>query len=101
MDAPSRGISRRTCMGMMMSALLGCRGSATLHAESPPEIAITIDDFDLNASTPLLDPDARNAQILDALRGDHFPRLRPGAPHRPLTQGTMSFEFLDRTRSTL
>lgn len=68
MDAPSRGISRRTCMGMMMSALLGCRGSATLHAESPPEIAITIDDFDLNASTPLLDPDARNALLLDTLR---------------------------------
>ena len=68
MDAPSRGISRRTCMGMMMSALAGCRSSTTLHAASPPEIAITIDDFDLNASTPLLDPDARNEQILDALR---------------------------------
>jgi peptidoglycan/xylan/chitin deacetylase (PgdA/CDA1 family) len=68
MNAPSRDISRRTCIGMMMSALLGCRGSATLHAASPPEIAITIDDFDLNASTPLLDPDARNALILDTLR---------------------------------
>lgn len=68
MDTPSRGISRRTCIGMMMSALAGCRASASLHPASPPEIAITIDDFDLNASTPLLDPDARNTQMLDTLR---------------------------------
>jgi peptidoglycan/xylan/chitin deacetylase (PgdA/CDA1 family) len=55
-------------MGMMMSALAACRSSTTLDATSPPQIAITIDDFDVNASTPLLDPDARNTQILHALR---------------------------------
>lgn len=68
MDAPSGGFSRRTCIGMLMSALAGCRSSAALPPASQPEIAITIDDFDLNASTPLFDPDARNTQILDALR---------------------------------
>jgi len=68
MDMSSHGISRRTCMGMMMSALLGCRSTAVLAAGSQPEIAITIDDFALNASTPLLDADTRNAQILEALQ---------------------------------
>jgi peptidoglycan/xylan/chitin deacetylase (PgdA/CDA1 family) len=60
--------SRRTCLGMMMGALFGCRSSASLDETAQPEIAITIDDFNLDASTPLLDPDQRNAAILDSLR---------------------------------
>ncbi|GFE80640.1 polysaccharide deacetylase [Steroidobacter agaridevorans] len=53
-------------MGMMMGALLGCRSSELAPAK--PEIAITIDDFDVNVETPRLDPDARNAAILATLQ---------------------------------
>jgi peptidoglycan/xylan/chitin deacetylase (PgdA/CDA1 family) len=66
MNSKSTVISRRACMGMMMGALLGCRSSELAPAR--PEIAITIDDFNVNADTPRLDPDARNAAILATLR---------------------------------
>ena len=68
MNQTSAAISRRACMGMMMGALLGCRSFELADTARRPEIAITIDDFDVSAETPLLDPDARNAAILATLR---------------------------------
>lgn len=53
---------------MMTGALLGCRSSEVARAAPQPEIAITIDDFNVNADTPRLDPDARNAALLGTLR---------------------------------
>jgi len=67
MNVTSTAISRRACIGLMMGTLLGCRSSIA-RAAAQPEIAITIDDFDVNAVTPRLDPDERNAAILGALR---------------------------------
>ena len=61
-------ISRRACLGMMMGTLFGCGSSKLASTERRPEVAITIDDFEVNADTPLLDPDARNAAILATLR---------------------------------
>lgn len=68
MNQTSTAISRRSCVGMMMGALLGCRSSELARTAPRHEIAITIDDFDVNADTPRLDPDARNAAILATLR---------------------------------
>src|SRR5688500_15567160 len=68
MNPTSTAISRRACMSMVMGTLLGCRSSKLARAAPQPEIAITIDDFALNADTPHLDPDARNAAILATLR---------------------------------
>ena len=68
MNPTFAAISRRGCIGMMMGALLGCRSSELARTTPRNEIAITIDDFDVNADTPLLDPDARNAAILATLR---------------------------------
>lgn len=68
MNATSTAITRRACMGMMLGALVGCRSSVIARVASGPEIAITIDDFNVNAETPHLDPDSRNAAILASLR---------------------------------
>jgi peptidoglycan-N-acetylglucosamine deacetylase len=68
MNPTTAAISRRACMGMMMGTLFGCHSLRLSHAAPLPEIAITIDDFDVNADTPRLDPDARNAAILASLR---------------------------------
>src|SRR5688572_5018744 len=68
MNPTPTAISRRACLGMMIGTLFGCSSSKLASTERRPEVAITIDDFDVNADTPLLDPDARNAAILATLR---------------------------------
>jgi peptidoglycan/xylan/chitin deacetylase (PgdA/CDA1 family) len=68
MNATSTAITRRACTGMMLGALVGCRSSAIARVASGSEIAITIDDFNVNAEMPHLDPDSRNAAILASLR---------------------------------
>src|SRR5688500_14592316 len=68
MNPTHTAISRRACLSMMIGTLLGCSSSKLTSTARMPEVAITIDDFDVNADTPLLDPDARNAAILATLQ---------------------------------
>jgi peptidoglycan/xylan/chitin deacetylase (PgdA/CDA1 family) len=72
MDSRSTAITRRSCMGMMLGALVGCRGSGIAGGAPRPEIAVTIDDFNVNAETPLMNPDARNAEMLATLRASRL-----------------------------
>jgi peptidoglycan-N-acetylglucosamine deacetylase len=72
MNSTSTAITRRACMGMMLGALAGCRSSGIAGGAPRPEIAVTIDDFNVNAETPLMNPDARNAELLATLRASRL-----------------------------
>jgi peptidoglycan/xylan/chitin deacetylase (PgdA/CDA1 family) len=70
MSKTKASISRRACLGMMASTLAGCRAPMRgMQSSSGGEIAITIDDLDVNADdTPRLNLERRNEEILAALR---------------------------------
>lgn len=57
---------------VLLFACLSSMAPPSFSAQAAPQIAITIDDMDLTADTPRLNPDQRNEAILAALRDAHL-----------------------------